>query len=235
MPALTPDGGGGRRRERDGHRMVEGMGPQGPALPERNRQPMENKKVDSIFSKHYIFHDFGEGPDEATKKLCKIARERTGDKRFFTVPQMPYHSPVVAEWVVEKQLAASLMGDLAYNSLLVGIGMGGLLAARMQAEFPLHVNAVLAVYPPFGAELPPLRRGTRTILYPYKEGYARFQRTDGSLRAYGLPCLIHGPALAPYAIYSLIRKCTLGGDLWEQIERIRGNDGKDDGRLWEEP
>jgi pimeloyl-ACP methyl ester carboxylesterase len=102
----------------------------------------------SRFTGHYILHDRG-NPD-AADKLADIMSKKLGtDYYFFKRPQPPYEFNEDADAAVSyRWLQTYLLPDTLINSVIFGIGLGGLLAAKLQEDYPARNLSVIAINAP---------------------------------------------------------------------------------------
>jgi hypothetical protein len=166
--------------------------------------------------------DDGEESQTLSDKLAKILRERFPNDSFIQV-ECPEN--------LDDYVFHITFNPLTYaKTLLIGIGIGGLAAYKVQHN-PLYRGvSVFAACPPPGVSSQP-SGGPRVIVYGSKYGVYGLpsflfnkQEDATSIQLYGLPSLIHGPKLALGCIAYLVGKYMQGEDLSEAIFTASGND-----------
>jgi hypothetical protein len=182
----------------------------------------------SRFSLHYFLSDGEPRSLEVVDKLHEVLGGRFPESVFFKtlvpgldkLPEGPFTLPSVYIPPDTKQV------------LLIGIGMGGLAAYRMQTYAGNRGVSVFAVCPPPGVSLQP-EGGPRVVIYGSKEGvyglpqarkefYRIFDPYAPDLQVYGIPSFIHGPHLAMYATAYLVGKYMVQKDLSTEIVKLTG-------------
>ena len=157
------------------------------------------------FRGHYLLHDRG-APEEAAR-MAEIMAARVGNNyEFFKQPQPPYGEggPSVLEW-----LRSRFLPGVLNSSVIFGFGLGGLLAAKLQEEFPAKRLSVVAINAPCieeGISLAGSVVSNRVAIY--SSGYTpiagRCEWGQYTAQAYDLPWLQHGIKNAKYGLAYLL-------------------------------
>jgi len=100
------------------------------------------------FKGHYLLHDRGNMED--VERLAVIMAERVGNlSEFFKRPQPPYEFKEDASALESYHwLCSSFLPVVMCNSVIFGIGLGGLLAAKLQEDYPAKGLSVVAINAP---------------------------------------------------------------------------------------
>jgi predicted esterase YcpF (UPF0227 family) len=104
----------------------------------------------------YLIHGKGESPEGTVKKLQSVLEQHWPGLNFFR-PDIPFFDPKRPADVAVKEL---LRIPMPLGSLLVGVGLGGLVAARLQ-ELGRQDLQVLAISSPTWADEFTLEAGQR--------------------------------------------------------------------------
>ena len=88
----------------------------------------------------YLLHGKGGSPNGTVKQLAEVLEPRWPQLTFFR-PEMAHHDP---EALAEASVEQLVEMDLPRNALLVGVSLGGTVAAMLQEKGreDLHVMAV---------------------------------------------------------------------------------------------
>jgi len=102
----------------------------------------------SRFTGHYFLHDRG-APEDA-ERIADIMAKKVGvGSEFFKLPLPPYQFNESASALESYQwLRRDLLPEVMNDSVIFGIGLGGLLAARLQEDFPAKNISVVAINSP---------------------------------------------------------------------------------------
>jgi pimeloyl-ACP methyl ester carboxylesterase len=100
----------------------------------------------SRFKGHYFLHD--RGVSEDARKLASIVEE-TFNSKIFNQPQPLYEFKEDATALeAYRGLRTYFLPDTLINSVIFGVGLGGLLAAKLQEEFPARNLSVVTINAP---------------------------------------------------------------------------------------
>jgi esterase/lipase len=104
--------------------------------------------MESRFKGHYLLHD--RGTPEDVQKLASIMAEKTKmSYEQFKQPHPPYEFNESASADVSyKWLRTYFLPDTLLHSVIFGFGFGGLLAAKLQGDFPARDISVVAINAP---------------------------------------------------------------------------------------
>src|SRR5208337_1384118 len=100
--------------------------------------------LDSRFQTVVFLHDREDNPEGHVGEFARILSESHPNVRFLR-PPVPAYTTARGSFQL---MAAALMPMFQPNSLVVGIGLGGLYAIAMQEQFPSINLSVFAVNPP---------------------------------------------------------------------------------------
>jgi hypothetical protein len=160
------------------------------------------------FRGHYLLHD--RGTPEDVERLARIMAGKVGtDYDFFKRPQPPYEFKEDASALESyRWLSSSLLPVVPSNSVIFGIGLGGLLAAKLQEDYPAKRLSVVAVNAPcFEASINlnntvPNRIAIYSSAYTPISGRNDWGRYAG--QAYDVPWLQHGIKYTKYGLAYLL-------------------------------
>jgi pimeloyl-ACP methyl ester carboxylesterase len=162
----------------------------------------------SRFAGHYILHDRGT-PDDSDK-LAEIMSKKLGtDYYFFKRPQPPYEfNEDVDVELAYRWVKTYFLPDTLINSVILGIGIGGLLAAKLQEDFPARNLSVIAVNAPTAEGSISLEESPegRVALYSslYSPLASHCDWSNYATQAYDAVWLSHGIKNTKYALAYLL-------------------------------
>jgi alpha-beta hydrolase superfamily lysophospholipase len=160
------------------------------------------------FRGHYLLHD--RGTPEVVERLAAIMATRVHtDDDFFKLPQPPYEFKEDASALESyRWLSSYLLPETPCNSVLFGIGLGGLLAAKLQEDYPAKRLSVVAVNAPLYegsislSSLVSNRVAIYSSAYTPIAGRCDWGRYAG--QAYDVPWLQHGIKNTKYGLAYLL-------------------------------
>lgn len=125
--------------------------------------------LSSRFTAIYLFNDREAAtPVALSEKLESVVTQKIPEVRF-NKPGMPHVvSPTATADQSLQWLSKNFLPSLLQNSLIVGIGLGGLLAAKLQEMLPQKKASVLAINAPLfdcNVSLSAVRLPDRVSLY----------------------------------------------------------------------
>jgi hypothetical protein len=160
------------------------------------------------FRGHYLLHD--RGTPEDVEKLAGIMATKVGTvEGFFKRPRPPYEYKENAS-ALESYLwlRSYLLPEIPCNSVIFGIGLGGLLAAKVQEDFPAKGLSVVAVNAPTFEGIIGLSNlvSNRVALYSsvYAPVAARCEWDRYAGQAYDVSWLQHGIKNTKYGLAYLL-------------------------------
>lgn len=164
----------------------------------------------SRFRNHYLLHDRGNTED--AEKLAAIMAKRVGtDNDFFKHPQPPYEFKEDASSLESYNwLRKYFLPELLPDSIVFGIGLGGLLVARLQEDFPAKNLSVVAVNSPLTeGQVAVSDRPSIGRVALYSQLYTPILNQGQAWplyasQAYDLPWLVHGIKNAKYGLAYLM-------------------------------
>jgi pimeloyl-ACP methyl ester carboxylesterase len=179
----------------------------------------------SRFAGHYILHDRG-SPDD-TDKLADIMAKKLGtDYYFFKRPQPPYEfNEEVSSTVSYRWLTTYFLPDTLINSVIFGVGLGGLLAAKLQEDYPARNLSVVAINSPTTEGLISLTGSVKgrvalySSVYPTLTDWAKF-----APQVYDVPWLQHGIKNTKYALAYLMSAYMKQEDVSSQVAAVSGTE-----------
>jgi hypothetical protein len=160
------------------------------------------------FKGHYLLHD--RGTPEDVEKLASIMATKVGTRPdFFKRPQPPYEFKDDASALESyRWLQSYFLPDALSNSVIFGVGLGGLLAAKLQEDYPWRGFSVVAIDSPVldGAislgSLVSNRIAMYSSDYTPISGRCEWVRYAG--QAYNVPWLQHGIKNTKYGLAYLL-------------------------------
>ena len=164
--------------------------------------------MDSRFKGHYLLHD--RGTSEDVERLATImAKKLDVNDTFFKIPQPPYEFKEDASALESyRWMRQYLLPEVPNNSLVIGIGLGGLLAARLQEEFPAKDLSVIALNSPTVEGLIELQNIVFNRVAIYSSFYSPLMGCCNWPRftpqAYDVPWLMHGVKNTKYGLAYLL-------------------------------
>jgi pimeloyl-ACP methyl ester carboxylesterase len=186
---------------------------------------MENRKSKSRFQDIYLLHGKGGSPDGTVAKLEKILRDGYPNVKM-SRPLLPHHDILVpAEnslaWLDERFLPFIIPG-----ALLVGVSMGGLLAAKLQELHPQANFSVFAVVAPTSLDKVHLEKKmpNRVALYSSSADEVIRGRCENwpelTDQAFDVPWLAHDVDIAKYRVAFLLSCYLKGLDMQQEINDL---------------
>lgn len=172
------------------------------------------------FSGVYLLHGAGESPDNLDKieaRLCNHVRV------WVSRPTLAHAAPGIN---AEQSSRTFRKTGILPESLLVGFGLGGLVAAKLQELEPDLNLSVLAINAPTSDGSVSLKRTRqRTAMYSSKypplHGCANWgEYTEGFDSNFDVEWLRHGYGLKKYTLGYLISKVVRGKDLYFEVKTI---------------
>jgi pimeloyl-ACP methyl ester carboxylesterase len=136
----------------------------------------------------YLLHGMGASPEGSVKQL-ETEMRRCGQQKNFVCPLMPHTDPAVSP-SVSVQYLASL--NLPQGALVVGISMGGLVAAKLQELERTDLHVICINSPTWAGDTDLLRQmNHRLSLYCSGDEIiaGRTERWPQLAEAYDLPWL----------------------------------------------
>lgn len=144
------------------------------------------------------------------ERLAKIMAGKVGTHYdFFKRPQPPYEFKEDASALESyRWLNSYLLPEVPPNSVIFGIGLGGLLAAKLQEDFPAKRLSVVAVNAPCSEGSIGLNNTVPNRIAIYSSAYTPIAgRCDWSRyagQAYDVPWLPHGIKNTKYGLAHLL-------------------------------
>lgn len=176
----------------------------------------------SRFQNIYLFHDRGGSPDGAVLNLEAILQHAFYDVKFWR-PDFPHRDLGVK---AEESLDYAILQyrkEIIPNSLIVGIGLGGLIAAKLQELSP-HLNlSVITLMSPMHAGVVSLeeKNKQRIAFYSKEDPEALYHSDWPFAETFDLPMLrYHEINNCKYAICYLIVTYIQGKGLTEAVNNL---------------
>lgn len=188
----------------------------------------------SRFKCHYLFHDRGDTTGGLVEKLESIiiqtANKAECSEPLFKRPSLPYgFNEEGSATDSYRWLRTYLLPDLIANSAIFGIGLGGLLAAKLQEDFPNSGLSVMAINSPLvegtiglSGTLLQSRVAIYSSHYPPISDYVA-QWPGVAPQAYDVSWLEHGTNLPKYALAHLIASYMKTEDIAIEIEALKSS------------
>ena len=159
------------------------------------------------FKGHYILHD---RDSTGAPRLVEIMANKVGvESEFFKQPHPPYEFKEDAS-ALESYLwlRSCFLSGVMSNSVLFGFGIGGLLAAKLQEDFPVKGLSVVAINAPTFEGSISLETHVPNRVALYSSAYMPIAgRCNWSLyagQAYDMSWLLHGIKNAKYGLAYLL-------------------------------
>jgi len=171
----------------------------------------------SRFKKVYLLQGQEDNSGEVVKTISKILAKHAGVQ--VAIPHIPEYEEMRAD--VALKVLQDNISHMEPNSLLVGISLGGLLAAALQEANPEHNFNVFAISS--------YTSDVGVMLMEYRvQRISLFSSLENSLfndwrkytpYTYDVPWLQHGPEISKYTlshlIYSYLNKSTIRKEIEE--------------------
>jgi hypothetical protein len=169
---------------------------------------LTKRKDFTRFKGHYLLHDRGV-PDDVERLAAIMATKVGTDDDFFKRPQPPNEFKEDASALESyRWLNSSLLPVVPSNSVIFGIGLCGLLAAKLQEDFPAKRLSVIAVSAPTSEGSISLGSLVSNRVAIYSSAYAPVAgRCDWGRFAgqvYDVPWLQHGIKNTKYGLAHLL-------------------------------
>ena len=180
---------------------------------------------DTRFAGVYLFHDREGTPNGIVSDMESVLQKQIPGVQYLR-PFLPHESSAATAAQSYHWLERSFLPFLTQNSLIIGVGLGGLLAARLQESFPLKNMSVFAINSPlFEDEIGVTSYQKRISLYSslYKPIEGRCALWPQMATAYDVLWLQHGMDLAKYACCALIVAYMKQEDVLSTVREIGGN------------
>jgi hypothetical protein len=164
--------------------------------------------MDSRFKGHYLLHDRGSSED--VERLATIMANKVGaNDNLFKLPQPPYEFKEDASALESyRWLRQYLLPEVLGNSIMIGFGIGGLLAARLQEDFPAKNISVVAVNAPTSEGQIVLNNPVFNRIAIYSSAYSPIigpcNWSQFTPQAYDVPWLMHGVKNTKYGLAYLL-------------------------------
>jgi pimeloyl-ACP methyl ester carboxylesterase len=169
----------------------------------------------------WLLHGKGGSPDGSVSVIEDLLRRSWPGMRYVR-PELP-HGREQKERAAEESVMALLGLSIPEGSLMVGISMGGLVAAKLQEQFRADLH-VIAISSPTWADAVELTRRTprRIALYSSKDEVIadRVDRWPELAEAYDLPWLTHDTDKYRHPISHLINSYIREQDLAWEVNHI---------------
>lgn len=143
----------------------------------------------SQFKSVYLIHDKGGSPDGVALRIQAILEEDHYDVRFDR-PCLPYRDENIGVGPSLDWLLLEFRKTLLDNSLLIGFGLGGLLAARLQEYSPNLNLTVMGLLSPTREESVAVQEYNEQRLILNNSRFIRDNWKPYSRLAFDLPWLI---------------------------------------------
>lgn len=179
------------------------------------------------FRGHYFLHDRGT-PEDVERLAAIMATRVHTDDDFFKRLQPPHDSKEDASALESyRGLSSSLLPVVPSNSVIFGIGLGGLLAAKLQEDFPAKRLSVVAINAPCSegsislGSLVSNRVAIYSSAYPPIAGRCDWGRCAG--QAYDVPWLQHGIKNTKYGLAYLLTAYMQIENLAYEVASFKGS------------
>jgi len=186
----------------------------------------------SRFKCHYLFHDRGDTTNGLVEKLENIIIQTAGkagcDEPLFKRPSLPYGFNEDGSALNSyRWLRTYILPELITNSVIFGIGLGGLLAAKLQEDFLSSGVSVVAFNSPLiegtvglnGTLVQKRVAVYSSNYYPISDRVTQWPGVAGQV--YDVPWLQHGASLPKYAISHLIASYMKTENIASEIEALK--------------
>ena len=179
----------------------------------------------SHFKDIYLFHELGGSPEGTVAKLEQVLSRGYPEVKFHR-PNFPHSTPFIKAEDSFHFLEEGWSSFINPGSLLVGISLGGLLAAKLQEVHPEFNLSVFALVAPtsYGEVKLEQKMSNRVALYstladPIIKGRCENwpELTD---QAFDVPWLMHDVDMAKYACCYLISCYMRGLDMQYEVETL---------------
>ena len=186
----------------------------------------------SRFKCHYLLHDRGDTANGMVEDIegivVQLASKSSNIEPLFKRPPLPYGFNEEGSTADSyRWLRTYFLPELIPNSVVIGFGIGGLLAAKLQEDFPNNKVSVVTINSPLMDGMVKLS-GTlvqnRVAIYstsypPIKD--LSLQWPTMASQAYDVPWLQHGSYLSKYALCHLIASYMQSEDLSAEFESFK--------------
>lgn len=173
------------------------------------------------FTGLYLLHDRGETPNEGLDKLENIIRQQCPIDIF--TPRMLHANSGISAEQSYLWLAGKYLPQIRPKSLLVGVGLSGLLVARLQERLPELGLSVIAVNAPTEDEEIAVESKPAGRIAAYSSQYRPILgRCDWTplAEAADVLWLQHGAYLHKYALRNAIVTHLKGGNTVEYLNGV---------------
>lgn len=178
-------------------------------------------------------HERGGAPDGTVKRLQDLI-ERSYRRVTYNRPLLPHTNPGVRaeaslEWM------DNFTPFLPPGVLLVGIGLGGLLAAKLQEMHPELNLSVFAIAAPTSADFVQLEKKTdqRVALYSTAAGTDGANWPEFTDQAFDVPWLVHDIGPAKYSVAYLLACYMRGWNIDKQVRTLFPDPAPDNGGIYQ--
>lgn len=171
-------------------------------------------------SRIYLLHDKGGSPNGTVLQFEAIIHDKFYDRRFER-PLLPCASPQVSLVEALDWLVFTYRKEILPESVLVGLGAGGLLAARLQELSPNLNLRVMAIASPVSEDGVSLWEfnAARTALCSGEKQEADWEKHAGAV--FNLPMLSPGDLnLCKFALSSLISSFVREEDIYTALVEL---------------
>ena len=177
----------------------------------------------SRFANVYLFHGKGGSPDGSVLNLEALLQHAYYDVRFQR-PRLPHSDPDVTAEASLDWAVIQYRKDIVPNSLIVGISLGGLIAARLQELSPQLNLSVIALMSPTNADDVYLEENNPQRLAMYSSLDVKIPSAGswpGFAQTFDLPMLrYHDTDLCKFAVCYLISRYIEGKDMRYEVSHL---------------
>lgn len=176
--------------------------------------------MNSRFTGHYLLPDRGITDD--VDKLATIMETKVGtDYSVFKVPYLPYNFKEDATTQdTYRWLRMHLLSESPINSVFFGVGIGGLLAAKLQEEFPARRLSVVSINAPVSDGGITLTQGITNRVSLYSSEYSPVDWSMYAGQDYDVAWLAHGIKNCKYGLSSILMAYMQSEDLLDSVKEI---------------
>lgn len=177
----------------------------------------------SRFANVYLFHGKGGSPNGSVLNLEAVLQHAYYDSRFVR-PLLPHTDPDVKAEASLDWAFLQFRKEVLPGSLIIGISLGGLIAARLQELAPQLNLSVIALMSPTSCDGVKVEEKSEQRLALYSTEDKLIEgRTNwpAYARAFDLPMLrYHDTNLCKYAVCYLISQYIQGKDMAYEINNL---------------